>query len=343
MQAQQNTNLACLILAAGKGTRMSSSRAKVVHEVLGAPLVSYPIRRAQELGASPIVAILGHQRELVERVIIERHGPKAVTVVEQASQKGTGHAVRLGLAPLGGWQGVVLILSGDVPLLRRETLAALVEEAQRTGGLAMLTARVADPTGYGRIVRDEAGRITRIVEHKDASEAERKIDEINAGIYAGPAAFVRESTARLVPQNAQGEYYLTDIVEQAARGLGVASVAVDHQDASGINDRRQLAEAEEVLRRRIVDVWNKEVTFRDPDDVVVEPDVVLGQDAEIGRGVVLRGRTKIGAGARVDDGAILTDVEVGPGALVGAYVVATETSVSTGARVPPLTRLGSGV
>ena len=181
-QPKAKNDLACLILAAGKGTRMYSKRAKMLHPILGVPLVSYPIERALELGASPIVAVLGYQRAEVENAIIARHGQGTVGVVEQAEQKGTGHAVRLGLAALRRWEGTVLILYGDVPLLGRETVTALVKKSRRGGTLAILTAELADPQGYGRVIRDRRGRITGVVEHKDASEDERRISEVNAGI-----------------------------------------------------------------------------------------------------------------------------------------------------------------
>jgi UDP-N-acetylglucosamine diphosphorylase/glucosamine-1-phosphate N-acetyltransferase len=328
-------DVACLILAAGKGTRMNSARSKVLHEVLGKPLISYPVERAAELGASPIIAVLGHQLEAVQKELLARHGEGAVTVVEQAEQKGTGHAVKLGLQPLGAWEGIVVILYGDVPLLRRQTLGALIDEAVKTGGLSMLSARVPDPAGYGRVVRDGQGRVVRIVEHKDASPAERQIDEINAGIYAAPAAFLREAVAHLVPQNAQGEYYLTDIVERAAGSIGAAAILADHQEVAGINDRRQLAECERVLCTRLVDRWLEHVTFRDPGSVWIEPDVVIEPDVELGRNVALRGKTKIGRGARIDDGVILEDAVVGEGTEVLAYSVVRGTELRAGATIGP--------
>lgn len=337
MSPDADKALACVILAAGKGTRMSSARAKVLHELLGLPMVSYPVLRAQELGAAPVVAVLGYQRAEVERALRARHGPGAVTVVEQPDPRGTGEAVRLGLGPLARWEGMVLILYGDVPLLRRETLEGLVAEARRTGGLAFLSARVADPTGYGRVVRDGRGRVARIVEHKDASEAERAIDEINVGIYAGPAGFLRAATAALETRNAQGEYYLVDVVEKAAAGIGASTVTVSLEEAAGINDRRQLAEAEAILRKRVIERWLAHATFRDPDSALVEADVVVGADAEIGRQVALRGRTRIGAGARIGDGAVLIDCDVGAGAEVGAHAVLVGVRVADGASVAPLT------
>ncbi len=241
----------CIVLAAGKGTRMKSSRAKVLHTILGAPLCAYPIDRARELGADPVVAVLGHQRAEVEAALTARYGAGTVTTVEQAEQRGTGHAVKVGLAPLAQWQGLALVLYGDAPLLRRETVEALLAEARRTGGLALLTAVLPDPTGYGRILRDRKGRVLRVVEEKDCTPAERKLKEINAGFYAAPIDFLRAATAALQPNNAQGEYYLTDMVEIAGQSIGAHTVQVTPEEIAGINDRQQLIAAEEVMRRRM--------------------------------------------------------------------------------------------
>ncbi len=341
-QPKAKNDLACLILAAGKGTRMYSTRAKMLHPLLGVPLVSYPVERALELHASPIVAVLGFQRTEVEKALVARHGQGTVTVVEQAEQKGTGHAVRLALAALRRWEGTVLILYGDVPLLSRETLTALVKRSRKAGTLAILTAELADPHGYGRVMRDNRGCVAGVVEEKDASEEQRRVSEVNAGIYAAPAAFLRQATARLSPRNAQGELYLTDIVAKAASSIGVVSVNVSAEEMAGVNDRQQLVSVEKILCRRIVGHFGKHATFRDPETVLVEASVAIDQDAEIGRNVVLRGRTRIGAGARIDDGCILTDTEVGAGAILQPYTVATQSCIGPGAKVGPFAHLRPG-
>jgi bifunctional UDP-N-acetylglucosamine pyrophosphorylase / glucosamine-1-phosphate N-acetyltransferase len=336
-------SLAAIVLAAGKGTRMRSSRAKVLHEILGRPLFTYPIELARALGADPIVAVLGHQRAAVETALLGRFGAGAVTVVEQTEQRGTGHAVRLAMPALKSFRGdLVLVLYGDVPLLRRETLAALVGTARRYRCLALVTATPPDPTGYGRIVRDERGHVTGVVEQKDATPEEKAIAEVNAGIYCAPADFFREATADLSPRNAQREYYLTDIVARAAEGIGVTAVEADFRDVAGVNDRRQLAEAEAVMRARINGAFMAHVSFRDPAGTDVEPGVEIGVDVELGRGVALRGRTKIGHGARIGDGVILTDTEVGAGALIRPYSVATEAVIGAGATVGPFAHLRPG-
>ncbi|HMC95743.1 MAG TPA: NTP transferase domain-containing protein, partial [Polyangia bacterium] len=318
-------DLAAIVLAAGQGTRMRSSRAKVLHELLGRPLGVYPIELARAIGADPVVVVLGHQRQAVEAILLARFGAGGVTIVEQTEQRGTGHAVRLAMPALGAYRGkLVLVLYGDVPLLRRETLAQLVGTARRYDCLAIVTTTPPDPTGYGRILRDQRGHVIGIVEEKDASPEERAITEVNAGIYCGPADFFREATAGLRARNAQAEYYLTDIVARAAEGIGVTAIDADFRDVAGINDRRQLAEAEAVMRARINRALMGHVTFRDPASAVVEPDVEIGVDVELGRNIALRGRTQVGHGARIGDGVILTDVEVGAGAEIRPYTVATE-------------------
>jgi bifunctional UDP-N-acetylglucosamine pyrophosphorylase/glucosamine-1-phosphate N-acetyltransferase len=334
--------LACIVLAAGKGTRMKSNKAKVLHTVLGAPLCAYPIERARELGAQPVVAVLGHQLGDVERMLAARYGAGAITVVEQAEQRGTGHAVKLGLAPLAAESGLVLILYGDAPLLRRETITALVEEARRTEGLALLTARLPDPTGYGRIIRDARKRVKRVVEEKDCSKKERALKEINAGFYAAPIEFLRKATAAIKNNNAQGEFYLTDIVEMAARSIGAHPVEGTPEEIAGINDRLQLADAEEVMRQRVLARFRERVTFRDPATVVIEPAVEIGGDVEIGRNVALRGRTRIADGVRIDEGVILVDTDVGEGAHIKPYCVASESVIGAEARIGPFAHLRPG-
>ena len=335
-----NGDLACIILAAGKGTRMRSAHAKVLHPLLGRPLVSYPVNLARELGADPVVAVLGHQRELVEAALTKEFGDGTIRTVEQTEQRGTGHAVRLAMPSLRRFAGIVVILYGDVPLLRRETVRALVGTARRYSCLALVTTSPPDPAGYGRILRDQRGHVIGVVEQKDASEEELAIGEINAGIYAAPADFLRTATAGLSARNAQGEYYLTDIVARAARSVGVSAVDADFRDVAGVNDRRQLGESEAVMRARINGTWMRHVTFHDAASTVIEPGVTIGVDVELGRGVSLRGTTRVGRGAHVDDGAVLINTVVGAGARVAPYTVAVGADIAAGAAVGPLVSLG---
>jgi bifunctional UDP-N-acetylglucosamine pyrophosphorylase/glucosamine-1-phosphate N-acetyltransferase len=290
-----------------------------------------------------VIAVLGHQNEAVEAALLARFGAGAVTVVEQTEQKGTGHAVRLAMPALARMEdGMVLVLYGDVPLLRRETLEELVGTARRYGCLALVTATPPDATGYGRILRDERGHVIGVVEQKDASPDERAITEINAGIYCGPAEFFREAVLGLGTGNAQGEYYLTDVVARAARSIGVSAIEASFDDVCGINDRQQLADAEDTLRDRINRQWLAHVTFRDPLTTVVEPDVEIGVDVELGRNVSLRGRTRVGHGARIDDGCILVDTEVGAGVQMKPYCIATDAVIGPGAIIGPFAHMRPG-
>ncbi len=351
--------LAAIVLAAGKGTRMRSSRAKVLHELVGRPLIAYPIDLARAAGADPVVAVLGHQIDAVGKVLESRFGAGKITIVEQAEQRGTGHAVRLAMPALtkalaaaqdekenenekAKAEAQVLVLYGDVPLLRRETLAELVGTARRYRCLALVTATPPDPTGYGRIRRDQRGHVIGVVEHKDATPDELGIREINAGIYCGPADFFREATATLRSSNAQGEYYLTDIVARAAASIGVSAIEASFHDVAGINDRAQLAEAEAAMRARIVGGWLAHASFRDPASATIEPDVHIGVDVEIGRNVTLRGNTRIDHDARIGDGSVLTNVQVGAGVEIRPYTVATDASIGAGAIIGPFAHLRPG-
>jgi bifunctional UDP-N-acetylglucosamine pyrophosphorylase/glucosamine-1-phosphate N-acetyltransferase len=221
-------------------------------------------------------------------------------------------------------------------------LEALVGTARRYGCLAMVTATPPDPSGYGRILRDQRGHVIGVVEQKDASPEERAVGEINAGIYCAPADFFRQATAALSARNAQGEYYLTDIVARAAGSIGVSAIEADFRDVAGINDRQQLAEAEAMMQARIIRGLSAHVTFHDPASVVVEPDVELGVDVDVGRNVALRGRTRVGHGARIADGVILTDTEVGAGAEIRPYCVSTQAVIGPGAVVGPFAHLRPG-
>jgi bifunctional UDP-N-acetylglucosamine pyrophosphorylase/glucosamine-1-phosphate N-acetyltransferase len=320
---------------------MNSDHPKVLHTVLGQPLLSYPLTAAQGISNGPIVAVLGHGKAEVETYLSSHPLYKTVKTVEQKEQKGTGDAVRVGLSALSDWNGMVLILCGDVPLLTPETTQALIQSV-KSDGMAMLTAEMADPTGYGRIVRDAEGRVTRIVEHKDASPEERALTEINAGIYVIPATFLRQAIANLNAQNAQGELYLTDVVEQAAGKIGVETLTVSAEEIAGVNDRKQLVWAEAVLQCRINTRWLRHATIRAPETAYIEPTVSIEPDAEIGRNVCLRGHTTVGRGATVMDGAILTDTHVGAGAVVKPYTVAERAHIGEHAQVGPFAHLRPG-
>lgn len=330
---------ACVILAAGLGTRMKSDRAKVLHHVGGVPMIFHPVALARELAATRVIAVLGHQLTAVQAALEARFGTGSVEVAEQREQLGTGHAVQQALPALEGFSGGVVILSGDVPLLRPQTVARLVEAYEAAGTLAFITMRPQGPHMYGRVVRDGGGAVQRIVEHKDATEAERAIDEVNSGIYCVAAPFLRRALAGLENRNAQGEFYLTDLVARAAQQSRVATLEAPIDEVMGINDRVELARADALWRiRRCEALMREGVTIRDPATCYLEVDVAIGRDAEIGPGVVLAGTTAVGPGASVEAGCILTDVSVGAGARIGANAVLQAQAVPAGAVVPPFLR-----
>src|SRR5215470_9085566 len=307
-----SSDLHVIVLAAGLGTRMRSETPKVLHRVAGRPLLFWPLALARTLGARRILCVLGHKLDDVKAQIDARF-PGAVEVVRQERQLGTGDAVRQALPALAGEPGDarVLILYGDVPLLSVETIRALLA-ADAT--LALVTAEPPDPTGYGRIVRHAGGQLT-IVEHKDATPAERAIREINAGIYLISLGFLRQAVEQLSPQNAQGELYLTDI---AARADRVATVSAPWDEVAGVNDRVDLARMDAVARRRINERWMRAgVTMVAPETVQIDADVEeIGRDVELAPGVALRGGTRIGARVKIDAGSILSNAVVGDGVVI---------------------------
>jgi bifunctional UDP-N-acetylglucosamine pyrophosphorylase/glucosamine-1-phosphate N-acetyltransferase len=332
--------VAAIVMAAGQGTRMKSGKAKVLHAVCEEPMVSYPVRLAQALGARPVVLVVGHQAEAVEAEV-RRRFPAGVAFALQAEQKGTGHAVMMGLDALPDFEGRIFILSGDVPLLTQGTLERLAASAGPADPLALVSFLLDDPTGYGRLLRGADGRLTRIVEHKDATPEQRAVKEVNAGIYWVDAAFLRRALARLGNDNAQGEYYLTDIVGLAlADGHTVQSVLADPQEVAGANDRAQLADLDRAMRRRVnAALMATGVTLVDPDRTYIGSQVQIGRDTVVEPNVYLRGQTVIGAHCVVDTGCVLQDATVGDGVHLKPYTVIEEATVHAEAIIGPFSRL----
>jgi len=337
--------LGAIVLAAGLGTRMRSARAKVLHELGGVPLLHYPLAAVGALDPSRVVVVVGHQADAA-RAAAEASGVRGIRSVLQAEQRGTGHAARCALPALDGFTGDVLVLYGDSPLVLPTTLRRLVE-THRTGeaDLTLLTVRFEDPTGYGRIVRDPDGRVRGIVEERDATAAERAITEINPGFYCVRAEVLRPLLAALRDDNAQREYYLTDIVGlAAARGHTVLTVEVEQPDeVAGINSRVELARMEAKLRAQTVErLMAAGVTFEDPETAYVGPEVEIGADTVIGPNVTLRGRTRIGSGCRLDGTAWLVDATLGDRVhlLFGCWVEKAE--IGPDAIVGPFARLREG-
>jgi bifunctional UDP-N-acetylglucosamine pyrophosphorylase/glucosamine-1-phosphate N-acetyltransferase len=324
---------------------MRSERAKVLHELGGRPLVQHPLRAVAPLAPERVALVVGHQADDVARAA-EVVGLAGLRVVLQAEQRGTGHAVLCARDAFRGWDGDVLIVYGDVPLIRTETLRRLLDthRAERAA-LSLLTLRFADPAGYGRIVRDASGRVCRIVEHRDASPDELAITEVNPGIYCVRAGLLDAMLDRLRPNNAQGELYLTDVVQLAAEaGERLASVLVtDPDEVAGVNTRAELARLETRVRRDIVTRWMEAgVTFEDPATAYVGADVEIGRDTVIGPNVTLRGRTRIGSGCRLDGTSHLTDTVVGDRVHLRFACVTEEAEIGDDAVVGPFARLRPG-
>jgi bifunctional UDP-N-acetylglucosamine pyrophosphorylase / glucosamine-1-phosphate N-acetyltransferase len=339
---------AVIVLAAGEGTRMKSRKTpKVLHELCGRSMVGHVLAAARDLGPDRLIAVVGHGREQVIEHL-SRVEPDAVPVV-QAEQNGTGHAVRMVLEAVGAIEGTVLVLNGDAPLLRGEVLAHLLEVHESEGNAAtILTADVADPTGYGRMIRATDGAVTAIVEEKDADDAQRKITEINIGMYAFDGALLGTALTKVTTDNAKGEEYLTDVVtilRDAGHRVGGA-LDRDWTGPLGVNDRVQLAEARRLMNDRVLDGHMRAgVTIVDPATTWVDVQVTIDADAVIKPGTQLHGTTHIGAGAEVGPGCTLTDTRVGEDAVVANAVcesaeIGPEASVGPYAYLRPGTRLG---
>ncbi|WP_437055889.1 bifunctional UDP-N-acetylglucosamine diphosphorylase/glucosamine-1-phosphate N-acetyltransferase GlmU [Streptomyces sp. enrichment culture] len=340
---------AVVVLAAGEGTRMKSATPKVLHELCGRSLVGHVLTASGELDPENLVAVVGHAREKVTAHLAEV-APDVRTAVQE-QQNGTGHAVRVGLEVLGGTvDGTVVVVCGDTPLLTGETLRALAATHSADGNaVTVLTAEVPDATGYGRIVRDGvSGAVTAIVEHKDASESQRAIREINSGVFAFDGRLLVEALGKVRTDNSQGEEYLTDvlgILREAGHRVG-ASVAGDHREIAGINNRVQLAEARRILNDRLLTgAMLAGVTVVDPATTWVDVSVTFEQDVVVHPGTQLHGATHLAEGCEVGPNARLTDTRVGAGARVDNTVavkadVGPEASVGPYAYLRPGSRLG---
>ena len=335
-------SLATVILAAGLGTRMKSDKAKVLHAVAGRPMIEYPVAMARALGSTRVICVLGHQADAVRATVEKRFGAGSIEVAIQSEQRGTGHAVLQAESLLAAHDGMILILYGDTPLLTQPVLERLVRAANdRT--VTLMTARFADPRGYGRVVRDGAGKFVRIVEDKDATDEERKIDEINAGIYCGPARFFFETLKSVDARNAQGEIYLTDVMERAARELSVVIVEAAADEVMGCNDRIDVAKADRVVRLRLAEeLMRAGVGVRNPEQLYVEPGVQVGRDTLLGPNVELRGKVSIGAGCVIEQGVVISDCTVGDRVHIKPYCVLTESTVANGAQIGPWCHIRPG-
>jgi len=339
-----------MVLAAGQGTRMRSQRPKPLHLLCGRPMLFHVLDALSGLDVTRTVVVVGHGAERVTKKVQNDFDlDLRIEFVEQRVQSGTGDAVLVGLT---GFNDVdiddeteLVVVPGDTPLLTAGTLRALIDEHRASNASAtLLTARIPDPTGYGRVVRGRDGRVARIVEQADATPEEALIDEVNTSIYCFRLSLLGPALRRLTPENAQGEYYLTDVVGVLHdAGLYVGSVVTDVAETQGVNDRVQLAAAEAVLRARINERWMRAgVTMIDPTHTYIDSTVSIGRDVTLFPGSILQGRTVIGDGCEIGHDCRLVYTVVGTGCQL-SYAVATDASVGSDSRVGPYAVLEPGI
>jgi bifunctional UDP-N-acetylglucosamine pyrophosphorylase/glucosamine-1-phosphate N-acetyltransferase len=342
----ENSNLAAIVLAAGLGTRMRSKHAKVLHALGGAPMIARSLRAINALGARPIVVVVGHQGSEVEAAA-RANSNAHLAFALQPQLKGTGDSTRCGLESLPvEFSGDVLIGYGDVPMITAETLRAFhAAHRQSRATLSLISVRLDNPSAYGRVVRDEAGKVQAIVEARDASSAERAIDEINTGFYCADAKFLRTALAELKPNNVQGEYYLTDIV-MIARGRGLevnAWVATDPAEFAGINSREELANMEAQIREQTNrKLMAAGVTLVDPATAYISEQAEIASDVVIGPNVQILGKCRIAEGVQIDGTAWLKDVEIGPRCHLKIGVRAEECRIGEDSDIGPFAHLRAG-
>jgi bifunctional UDP-N-acetylglucosamine pyrophosphorylase/glucosamine-1-phosphate N-acetyltransferase len=334
------TDLHVVILAAGKGTRMKSAKPKVLHSLAGRTLIEHTLATVDHLRASSTTLVVGHGAEEVQAALSAR---SSLQFVIQSPQLGTGHALMQAEQVLKGRKGDLLLLYADVPLLEPGTLQRLLEAHRNAkASMTVLTAELADPYGYGRMVRDTDGHVARIVEERDASADERAIREINSGIYAMAMASLFRHLTQLETDNSQGEYYLTDLVAlYRQEGLRVETVCLDTADElRGVNSRVDLAELSQIVRQRKNRLLMMGgVTLEDPATTFVDMDVTVGEDSVLGPGVRLEGRTIVGERCRIHAGSRLTNVTMDDDAVVLDHSVITDSSVGRGAQVGPMAHI----
>jgi bifunctional UDP-N-acetylglucosamine pyrophosphorylase/glucosamine-1-phosphate N-acetyltransferase len=333
---QTGTKIAAIVLAAGESKRFRSARSKLVHTLGGRPMIHWLLDRLRELGADPIVVVVGHDADSVRAAC-----GSGISFAVQKQPRGTGHAVLAARDALRGFAGDVLVINGDLPMIGTETLRRLVTAHQAAGSvLTLLTAIVDDSKGWGRIVRDRRS-ISGIIEERDASEEQRQIREVNVGVYCVKADVLFPLLERVTPDNAQGEIYLTDVVGRAVdAGIHIGGVVARASEVGQINSRKELAAMEKTLRAQINGKWmDAGVTLEDPDTAYIGPEVTIGRDTVIGPNVRLIGRTVIGEGCRLDGSAYLTDTRMGDRVHLRFGVVATESEIGDGCIIGPFAHL----
>ncbi|MEE9219411.1 MAG: bifunctional UDP-N-acetylglucosamine diphosphorylase/glucosamine-1-phosphate N-acetyltransferase GlmU, partial [Acidobacteriota bacterium] len=333
-----------IILGAGRGKRMRSECAKVLHPIAGRPMIDYVVAAARGVGARRLFIVLGTHSEQIREVLGGR--PKGITYCLQRQQRGTAHAVLQTHRHLRGKRGNVLILNGDVPALREDLLRRLlVHHRDQQAAITLVSAVLGDPAGYGRIVRDPTGRLAEIVEEADTSPEEKEIREVNCGIYLVDCALLFASLRQVKPANQQSELYLTDVV-RILKQRGHKVVAFQHDDSEevlGVNTRRELAVASKILyRRKAEELMRLGVTCIDPWHTYVDSGVKVGRDSVLYPDVYLEGKTEIGRRCHIDPGCVLRDCVLGDGVQVLAHSVLRNARVQEGAQIGPFTHLRPG-
>lgn len=341
------THTYAIVLAAGQGTRMKSNLYKVLHPVCGKPMVEHVIDHVKGIGADRVVTIVGHGAELVEETL----GQKSEYVL-QAEQLGTAHAVQQAEQLLGELEGTTLVICGDTPLIRSETMDALVRKHKELGAKATILTAIADnPTGYGRIIRGEQGEVLRNVEQKDATPEEQAVTEINTGTYCFDNRALFDALKRVKNDNAQGEYYLPDVmgILQSEGALIGAHVSDDFSETLGVNDRVVLAQAEAVMRHRIAEKHMRNgVTIIAPETTVISADAIIGRDTVIQPGTIIEGRSKIGEECTIGPNSHIINSEISNRTSIHSSVVksskiGSDTTVGPFAHIRPDTDLGNHV
>ena len=338
--AQSSRPAAVIVLAAGAGTRMKSTKPKVLHEILGLTLLDHVLHAAADLNSEKTIVIVGHGRDQVQEHLAKTH-PAVVTAVQE-EQNGTGHAVKIALDALGDLSGPVLVLAGDTPLLTTTDMQVTLD-AMSGKSAVVLTAHLADATGYGRIVRNAKNDFEKIVEHRDASESELQISEVNSGVYAFDAKSLRESLAKLTTDNTQGEQYLTDVLGiLRSAGSEVSAVTTSEENILGVNDRRQLADAGAILQNRINNEWMLAgVTMVDPNSVWIDRTAVLEADVTLLPNVAITGASIIRGGATIGPDCSLHDTVADHCATI-IRTTSNGAVIGEGANVGPYTYLRPG-
>lgn len=337
--------LGAVLLAAGQGSRMRSERPKPLHRLCGSPMLSYVLDALGQVEVDRAVIVVGHKGEWVTKKMQEHLHDVPLEFVEQREQRGTGDATMVGLVGLPeDDEGDVLVLPGDTPLLRSTTIESLVRHHRESDAAAtLLTSELDDPTGYGRVIRNDDGSVAAVVEHRDATEEQRSVREVNTSIYCFRRSLLAPALRRIEPDNSQGEYYLTDVVEVlVGAGHRVEAQGAPAAETAGVNDRAQLAQAEAELRRRTnQSLLAAGVTMVDPGSTYVDTTVRLGRDVSIFPGAMLQGDTTVGDGTEIGPGCRLVDTSVGADCVL-TQVVSDSASIGDRCEVGPFAHLPMG-